>query len=99
MIILMKQKNIKEGKYSVPNTLSLEAISFLNEILRYNPTNTVTISQFLNHLFLIKNAKDFKKINLKEIPYQVKDDKIILSIFNSKSTLNKYETIWPGLNI
>ena len=89
-------KNIQKGKYSVPNTLSQEAISFLDKILRYYPSNALTTSEFLKHPFLFKNTKDFQKVNLKTIPYQIKDDKIILNIFSYKSTLNKYETIWPG---
>ena len=78
---------VEKGNYFLPSTLSMEAVSFLNGMLKYDPTKRYTIEQLYRHQFLNKNIKDFHKINLNKIRENIVDSKIKM---NTK--LN--ETIW-----
>ena len=48
---------LDKGNYTVPITLSKEAISFLNCMLQYDPGNRLKIDELYNHNFLRKNQK------------------------------------------
>ena len=50
----------------MPNSVSKEAISFLNEMLQYDSKLRVDSKELLNHPFLIKNVRDFNKINIQQ---------------------------------
>ena len=50
----------------MPNSVSKEAISFLNEMLQYDSKLRVDSKELLNHPFLAKNIRDFKKINIQQ---------------------------------
>ena len=78
---------VEKGNYYLPSTLSIEAVSFLNGMLKYDPTKRFTIEQLYRHQFLKKNVKDFHKINLNKIKENIEGSKIKM---NTK--LN--ETIW-----
>ena len=78
---------VEKGNYFLPSTLSMEAASFLNGMLKYDPKKRFTIEQLYKHQFLNKNIKDFHKINLNKIKENVVDSKIKM---NTK--LN--ESIW-----
>ena len=78
---------VEKGNYFLPSTLSIEAASFLNGMLKYDPTKRFTADQLYKHPFLTKNIKDFHKINLNKIKENVIDSKIKM---NTK--LN--ESIW-----
>ena len=78
---------VEKGNYFLPSTLSMEAASFLNGMLKYDPKKRFTIEQLYKHQFLNKNIKDFHKINLNKIKENVADSKIKM---NTK--LN--ESIW-----
>lgn len=97
-IILEKDEDkndiIKEReKYIIPNNLSQEIVSFLNGMLQFIPEKRLSASQLLHYFFLINNNKDFHKINLKEISFQIKGTKLIYIIEN-----NNDNNIWSIFN-
>ena len=58
---------INKGDYFIPAYLSKEAISFLNEMLQYEPQRRLSADKLCEHDFLKKNVKDFTKLDLEEI--------------------------------
>ena len=54
------------GTYYVPKTISKESIAFLNEMLRYNPSERLNAEQLSHHPFLKKNILDFERFNEKK---------------------------------
>ena len=77
-------EKVKEGKYKIPSSVSKELVSFLNDMLQYDPNYRLNAKELKKHPFLIKNIKDFSYINSKRA---TKDDKIkknksIWAIFN-----------------
>ena len=78
---------VEKGNYILPSTLSMEAASFINGMLKYDPKKRFTIEQLYRHQFLNKNFKEFHKIDLNKIKENVADSKIKM---NTK--LN--ESIW-----
>ena len=84
-------KNIEEGTYTIPITMSHEAVSFLNGMLQYDSKRRLTAVQLSKHDFLNKDSKDFHSINLqkvsmlvneKQLKINVKNNDFIWSIFN-----------------
>jgi serine/threonine protein kinase len=69
-------KKVERGNYFLPSTLSMEAASFINGMLKYDPTKRYTAEQLYRHQFLNKNVRDFHKINLNKIKENVIDSKI-----------------------
>ena len=59
-------KSIQEGKYALPINLkcSLEIITFINELLEYNPKKRLNLEQIKSQPFLNKNPEEFQYINL-----------------------------------
>ena len=63
----MKDLNkILNGVYTVPKTISKESVAFLNEMLRYNPSDRLNAEQLSHHPFLKKNILNFKIWNEKK---------------------------------
>ena len=58
---------INNGDYFIPAYLSKEAISFLNEMLQYEPQRRLSADKLFGHDFLKKNVKEFTKLDLEEI--------------------------------
>ena len=84
---------VEEGTYKVPTNLSKEVVSFLNAMLQYDPQKRLNAKDLNRHAFLVKNIKDFNKIDTTLIPKKVyggelkiniKDNKTIWSIFNEE---------------
>ena len=59
---LIKKVNI--GGYSMPITLSKEAISFIISMLKFDSQKRISVNELYNHEFLRKNVKEFNKLNL-----------------------------------
>ena len=59
-------KDILRGKYSYPNdiNISVECISFINGLLRVDPSKRMTWKEIENHPFIKNNYEDFKRIDL-----------------------------------
>ena len=95
-------KNIEEGTYTIPISMSHEAVSFLNGMLQYDSKRRLTAEQLSSHDFLNKEIKDFHSIDLqkfsklvegKGIKINIKNNDFIWSIFNadSEKLLNNIE--------
>ena len=58
---------IENGEYHIPHkvTLSIEAISFLNGMLQYNPEKRLDVFELSKQYFLTRNVNNFQKIGLK----------------------------------
>ena len=92
------QSKIEKGEYTLPMTLSKEAVSFLNAMLQYDSKCRLTADELSRHHFLIKNIKDFSRININEVrknitdddklKINVKDNKSIWAIFNNQNDLD-----------
>lgn len=59
----------EEGTYKIPSNLSRESISFINSMLKYEPSNRQAAKNLLNHPFLNKNINEFSFLstNMKNI--------------------------------
>ena len=81
-------KLIEEGTYTIPISMSLEILSFLNGMLQYESKNRLSAAQLYRHDFLNKDVKDFHSIKLlknekeKGILINHKNNYTIWSIFN-----------------
>ena len=78
-------RNVENGTYTVPTTLSKEVISFLNGMLQYDGSMRLNIEQLSNHNFLTKNVKDFESIDLKKISKNVDKNNIKINVKKNKS--------------
>lgn len=66
------------GDYTVPNTLSKEAVSFLHCMLRYYSEERASSDELIEHKFIKNNVEEFNKINLEEI--NIKDSEADIRI-------------------
>jgi len=78
---------VQNGTYKVPTYLSKEVISFLNGMFQINSENRLSCEELSRHYFLIKDIKDFKKIDLRAVSGNIQGNKI-----NINANLNN--TIW-----
>ena len=80
-------EKIDKGIYKIPSTLSKEAVSFMNSMLQYDTDKRLNIDELSGHKFLLKNIKEFGKIDTNEIKDLVKGSDIEI---NTKSN----DSIW-----
>ena len=85
---------IRKGTYSIPSTVSFEAISFINGMLQYDAKQRLTASQLSRHAFLNKDVNQFKKINLEKLSEIAKTGE-----FQMNARKDKDCTIWSIFNI
>ena len=99
-------KKVENGNYTIPININLskEAVSFLNAMLQYDFDKRLSADELANHDFLVKNVKDFSKVDLdqisnkidnKGININVKQNETIWNIFNNE---NQYKEIHPNFN-
>ena len=82
---------INKGQYNIPDNLklSVESIAFLNGLLQFEPKNRLGWNDILKHSFLLKNVKDFTKLDLKKIDNKFK------SVNDLKlNTMDKNNFLW-----
>ena len=60
-------QRVKKGNYILPNTLSEEVVSFINDMLQQNPDLRATASQLLNHKFIIYQTNTFHPVDVRSI--------------------------------
>ena len=60
-------QKVKNGRYSLPLTLSKEVVSFINGMLQQDLSKRYTANQLLYHDFLVKNPSQFQSVNVREI--------------------------------
>ena len=77
-------EKINKGDYNIPITLSLEALSFINSMLKYDEKDRISYDELKDHEFLKKSVKEFRKINVNELK-DVKMEGESEIIINNKS--------------
>ena len=83
---------VEKGEYTLPTTLSKEAVSFLNAMLQYDSKCRLTAEELSRHHFLTRDIKDFTRININEVRNNLtKDDKL-------KINVKKNQSIWAIFN-
>ena len=58
-------KKVETGNYSVPTSVSYEVVSFLNGMLQYKGEKRLNADELSKHPFLVKNVRDFQRINIR----------------------------------
>ena len=104
--ILDLYNKIKEGNYELPNYISHEAALFIGAMLVKDENKRLSCKELLKHDFLTKNYKDFKPLNIKEIPGVIsqKDGFVIINsginqlnnqlpVENKKDNFNQVKTV------
>ena len=99
-------KKVENGNYTIPININLskEAVSFLNAMLQYDFKNRLSADELAKHDFIVKNVKDFSKVDLDKISNKidnkglninVKQNETIWNMFNNE---NQYKEINPNIN-
>jgi len=57
---------INQGRYKLPRTASLEIVSFLDKMLKYEGKDRLSARELSNQPFLVKNVKNFTYLHIKE---------------------------------
>ena len=65
-------QKLEKGDYYALIALSKEALSFLNNMLQFEPKNRICIDILYNHEFLRKNVSDFTKLKFNEKISEIK---------------------------
>ena len=90
-------EKVKQGNYKMPLWLSKEAVSFLNGMLQYDSNKRFSSDDLLRHDFLIKNVKDFQKVDKEQLKgkiqgnmmkINIRDNNTIWGIFNENNNFN-----------
>ena len=96
--VLFKGENIKDlveqedqGDYSIPINfeISKEIISFLKSMLQYNGENRLSAEELSKHEFLVKDVKNFAKINFQLMSNKIENGMLNFNIKHN-STLIQY---------
>ena len=90
-------EQIKEGKFYIPSTLSLEAIDLLKKILRVEPEKRITIKELKKHSwFNMEKNIIYKGINFynEKMPFDAKIVKYIIKKYFSEDNISLYNFIW-----
>ena len=82
---------VEEGTYKVPTNLSKEVVSFLNAMLQYDPKKRLSASELIKHAFLIKNVKEFTRIDINQVSKKVYGGEL-------KINIRENNTIWSIFN-
>ena len=76
---------VEKGEYTLPTTLSKEAVSFLNAMLQYDSKCRLTAEELSRHHFLTRDIKDFTRININEVRNNLtEDDKLKINVKKNK---------------
>ena len=84
-------KKVESGSYSIPTNLSKEVVSFLNGMLQYNAKNRLNADELARHQFLVKNIRDFEKIDVRKVSNKVNQNNLNVNI-------KRNQTIWSIFN-
>ena len=76
---------VSKGTYFIPKILSKEAVSFINCMLQIDPKRRLSADKLYNHKFLRLSAKEFNKIDLKEVKKKLKGSKIQINAIKNES--------------
>ena len=86
-------KKVESGNYSIPININFtkESVSFLNAMLQYEGKDRLSTEELSQHDFLLKNVKDFSKVDLRAV-----SDKIDRNGLNIN--IKENQTIWNLFN-
>ena len=84
-------KKVENGNYSVPTSVSSEMVSFLNGMLQYKGENRLSAEELSKHPFLIKNVRDFQKIDTRRVNKKINQNGLNINV-------KKNQTIWGIFN-
>ena len=76
---------IEEGNFKIPIILAKETISFLIDMLQYDPAKRSSASEISSHPFLLKYIGDFTYIDLRKVIHKINYDKLYLNIKDNKT--------------
>ena len=85
---------IQRGNYKIPNNLqlSVEAVSFLNAMLKYDPKQRLDINQLAKHKFLTLNSNEFTPLSLKKVQQRFSNNDLTMNTKNiTQSVLSIFE--------
>ena len=85
---------IQRGNYKIPNNLqlSVEAVSFLNAMLQYDPKQRLDINQLAKHKFLTLNSNEFTPLSLKKVQQRFSNNDLTMNTKNiTQSVLSIFE--------
>ena len=85
---------VQRGNYKIPNNLelSIEAISFLNAMLQYDPKLRFDINRLAKHKFLTLDSKNFTPLNLQKVHQKFSNGDLVLNTKNiTESVLSIFE--------
>ena len=88
-------KKVESGNYAIPININFtkEAVSFLNAMLQYDGEYRLSSEELSQHDFLLKNVKDFSKVDLSAVSdkidrnglnINIKENQTIWNLFNEK---------------
>ena len=87
-------KQIKEGKFYIPSTLSLEAIDLLKQILRVDPRKRITFKELKEHKWfnLEKNVM-YKGVNIyyEKMPCDIKVVQYIINEYFNEDNISLFD--------
>ena len=87
-------KQIKEGKFYIPSTLSLEAIDLLKQILRVDPRKRITFKELKEHRWfnLEKNVM-YKGVNVyyEKMPCDIKVVQYIINEYFNEDNISLFD--------
>ena len=87
-------KQIKEGKFYIPSTLSLEAIDLLKQILRVDPRKRITFKELKEHRWfnLEKNVM-YKGVNIyyEKMPCDIKVVQYIINEYFNEDNISLFD--------
>ena len=85
---------VEAGNYTLPTTLSKEAVSFINGMLQYDFKKRLSANQLYKHKFLTKKFNQLTKIDLKQLQDRLKGSQLPI---NSKTNQSIWDIFGNGL--
>jgi len=89
-------KRIKEGKFYIPSTLSLEAIDLLKKILRVDPKKRITFKELKEHKwFNLETNVMYKGVNIyyDKMPCDIKVAQYVINNYFNKDNISLFDFI------
>ena len=82
---------VNVGNYKIPLNASKEIVSFINGMLQNDPKKRLSTEELLKHDFLVKNPKNFEKIDSSKIKNKISQNEININFKQNQS-------IWAEFN-
>ena len=94
-------QKVKNGKYSLPLTLSKEVVDFINKMLQEDPNQRLTANNLLCHEFLVKPVNQFQRIDTRNIQASLGPGVINMKTKSQPkiNTNNNLYQIWSIFNL